>query len=45
MTKAGRVKTQRARTRDGADLEIRQIRPDDKRLIAEGMERLSPESR
>jgi GNAT superfamily N-acetyltransferase len=39
------VIAQRARTRDGAELEIRQVRPDDKRLIAEGMERLSPESR
>ena len=45
MAEAGRVETQRARTRDGAELEIRQIRPDDKRLITEGMERLSPESR
>ena len=44
MAEAG-VQTQRTRTRDGTELEIRQVRPDDKRLIAEGMERLSPESR
>jgi len=36
---------QRARTSDGVELLIRQVRPDDKRLIAEGIERLSPESR
>ena len=36
---------QRVRTRDGAELVIRPIQPDDKRLIAEGFERLSPESR
>ena len=36
---------QRVRTRDGAELVIRHIQPDDKRLIAEGFERLSPESR
>ncbi len=36
---------QRVRTRGGAELCIRQVRPDDKRLIAEGIERLSPESR
>ena len=39
------IETERARTHDGTELEIRQVRPDDKRLIAEGMERLSPESR
>jgi RimJ/RimL family protein N-acetyltransferase len=39
------VIAQRARTRDGAELVIRPVRPDDKRLIAEGFERLSPESR
>jgi GNAT superfamily N-acetyltransferase len=39
------VIAQRARTRDGAELVIRPIRPDDKGLIAEGFERLSPESR
>ena len=33
---AGLVETQRTRTRDGAELEIRQVRPDDKRLIADG---------
>ena len=36
---------QRVRTRDGAELVIRPIQPYDKRLIAEGFERLSPESR
>ena len=36
---------QRVRTRDGVELVIRQVRPDDKALIAEGIERLSPESR
>jgi GNAT superfamily N-acetyltransferase len=36
---------QRVRTGGGAELCIRQVRPDDKRLIAEGIERLSPESR
>jgi RimJ/RimL family protein N-acetyltransferase len=41
----GSTETQRIRIRDGADLLIRQVRPDDKRLIAEGIERLSPESR
>jgi GNAT superfamily N-acetyltransferase len=39
------VDAQRIRTRDGVELVIRQVRPDDKRLIAEGIERLSPESR
>jgi len=39
------VIAQRVRTRDGAELVIRPIQPDDKRLIAEGFERLSPESR
>jgi RimJ/RimL family protein N-acetyltransferase len=41
----GSMDTQRIRIRDGAELLIRQVRPDDKRLIAEGIERLSPESR
>jgi GNAT superfamily N-acetyltransferase len=45
VAEAGLVETQRTRTRNGTELLIRQVRPDDKRLIAEGMERLSPESR
>jgi GNAT superfamily N-acetyltransferase len=45
VAEAGLVNTQRTRTRDGTELLIRQVRPDDKRLIAEGMEHLSPESR
>jgi GNAT superfamily N-acetyltransferase len=45
VAETGWVETQRTRTRDGTELLIRQVRPDDKRLIAEGMERLSPESR
>jgi len=45
VAEAGLVNTQRTRTRDGTELLIRQVRPNDKRLIAEGMERLSPESR
>jgi RimJ/RimL family protein N-acetyltransferase len=39
------VDAQRVRTRDGVELVIRQVRPDDKALIAEGIERLSPKSR
>jgi RimJ/RimL family protein N-acetyltransferase len=35
----------RASTRDGAELAIRPIGADDKRLLAEGFERLSPQSR
>ena len=45
MAGIGSIDTQRIRLRDGAELDIRQVRPDDKRLIAEGIERLSPESR
>ena len=45
MTGIGSIDAQRIRLRDGAELDIRQVRPDDKRLIAEGIERLSPESR
>ncbi len=45
VAEAGLAEPQRARTRDGTEIEIRQVRPDDKRLIAEGLERLSPESR
>jgi GNAT superfamily N-acetyltransferase len=45
LAETGRVQAQRTTTRDGTELEIRQVRPDDKRLIAEGIERLSPESR
>jgi GNAT superfamily N-acetyltransferase len=33
------------RLKDGSPLYIRTIRPDDKALLAEGLERLSPESR
>ena len=36
---------QRVTIRDGAELCIRQVGPDDKQLITEGIERLSPESR
>jgi RimJ/RimL family protein N-acetyltransferase len=39
------VEAQRVTTSGGVELSIRQVRPDDKRLIAEGIERLSPESR
>jgi RimJ/RimL family protein N-acetyltransferase len=39
------VEAQRVTTSRGVELSIRQVRPDDKRLIAEGIERLSPESR
>jgi RimJ/RimL family protein N-acetyltransferase len=35
----------RATLQDGAELEVRQVRPGDKALLAEGLERLSPESR
>jgi GNAT superfamily N-acetyltransferase len=36
---------ERVRTSGGADLLIRQVRPEDKELIAAGIERLSPQSR
>jgi RimJ/RimL family protein N-acetyltransferase len=39
------VEAQRVTTSGGVELSIRQVRPDDTRLIAEGIERLSPESR
>ncbi len=39
------MNAERVRLRDGADLLIRPVRPEDKRLIAAGIERLSPESR
>ena len=39
------MEAQRVTTSGGVELSIRQVRPDDKRLIAEGIERLSPESR
>jgi RimJ/RimL family protein N-acetyltransferase len=45
LAETGRVEAQRTTTRDGTELLIRRVRPDDKRLISEGMERLSPESR
>jgi RimJ/RimL family protein N-acetyltransferase len=39
------VEAARVTLADGAELVIRPVRPDDKRLLAEGFERLSPESR
>jgi RimJ/RimL family protein N-acetyltransferase len=39
------MEAERVRTRDGAELLIRQVRSEDKQLIAAGIERLSPESR
>jgi RimJ/RimL family protein N-acetyltransferase len=39
------VDFQRARTRDGSELTIRQVQPDDKQLLADGLERLSSQSR
>jgi GNAT superfamily N-acetyltransferase len=39
------VAAERVRTPAGAGLLIRQVRPDDKQLIADGIERLSPQSR
>ena len=39
------MEAQRVTTSGGVELSIRQVRPDDTRLIAEGIERLSPESR
>jgi GNAT superfamily N-acetyltransferase len=37
--------TERVALADGAELLVRQIQPDDKALLADGLERLSPESR
>jgi RimJ/RimL family protein N-acetyltransferase len=39
------VGAERVTLADATELEIRQIGPDDKRLLSEGLERLSPESR
>jgi GNAT superfamily N-acetyltransferase len=39
------IEAERVRLRDGAELDIRPVRPDDKRLISAGIERLSPASR
>jgi RimJ/RimL family protein N-acetyltransferase len=39
------VGTKRVVLRDGTELEIRQVQPGDKQLLADGLERLSPESR
>jgi len=40
-----RIEAQRVALPDGAELLVRQVRPDDKRLLADGLRRLSPESR
>jgi GNAT superfamily N-acetyltransferase len=40
-----RIEAQRVALADGTEVVIRQVRPDDKRLLADGLERLSPESR
>ncbi len=40
-----RIGTRRTTLADGAELEIRQVQPDDKRLLEDGLERLSAESR
>jgi GNAT superfamily N-acetyltransferase len=40
-----RIGTSQARLRDGTELLIRQVGPDDKQLLADGLRRLSPESR
>ena len=45
MARTGEAISHERGRRDGAELVIRPIRPDDKRLLAEGFERLSPESR
>jgi RimJ/RimL family protein N-acetyltransferase len=45
MARTGDAVAERATTSHGAELDIRPVRPDDKRLIAEAIERLSPESR
>jgi GNAT superfamily N-acetyltransferase len=39
------IEAARVTLADGVELVIRPVRPDDKRLLAEGFERLSPESR
>jgi GNAT superfamily N-acetyltransferase len=40
-----RIDAQRVALDDGTELVVRQVGPDDKRLLADGLERLSPESR
>ena len=45
MARTGDAVAERATTSHGAELDIRPVRPDDKRLIAEAIEQLSPESR
>jgi GNAT superfamily N-acetyltransferase len=40
-----RIEAQRVAVGGGAELLVRQVQPDDKGLLAEGLERLSPESR
>ena len=40
-----RTDAQRVALGDGTEVVIRQVRPDDKRLLADGLQRLSPESR
>src|SRR5216117_3966495 len=45
MTSVVPVEGERAPLPDGTELLVRQLRPSDKRLLAEGIERLSPESR
>ena len=45
MARTGDAIAERVRTGHGAELDIRPVRPDDKPLIAEAIERLSPESR
>jgi len=45
MTSVVPVEGERAPLPDGTELLVRQLRPSDKRLLAEGFERLSPESR
>jgi GNAT superfamily N-acetyltransferase len=39
------VAVERVPLPDGTELELRQVRPDDKQLLADGLRRLSPESR
>ncbi len=45
MTGIESIEAARVKLADGVELVIRPVRPDDKRLLAEGFERLSPESR
>jgi len=39
------IEAQRVALPDGAELLVRQVQPDDKQLLADGLRRLSPESR